>query len=401
MGRIVISADSHTQLLVDLRPYLPTPLHGAFEDGLREAEALFRAVLNQPEENREARAEALESFILADEISRPFEYEEYARPVPMADRLKVIDEDGVAAEFIVPHMGAYGPPDFMHECTLAYHRWWQDYVSPAPYRFTGSTILNLACEIDQVVAEVSEAYEHGLRAVSMAGNVAMASPDLPMYNATYYYPLWEALHERSMTLVFHPGHGREQPVLGQRGTDPGWDRLQEREAQRGHLKGIAELLFGGVLERYSHLKVGAIEAGQAWVISLLRELDFFARSRPLDTEHKVEMLPSEQWHRQGFTAGFINPADVDARYELGVANLMWGSDYPHVEGTYPHSRTHLAKLFMGVPPSEVDAIVGGNAARCFGFDLDRLATVPAAGLPWPEEDAPGSNRSDVEAEVSR
>ena len=206
MGRIVISADSHTQLLVDLRPYLPTPLHGAFEDGLREAEALFRAVLNQPEENREAWAEALES-ILADEISRPFEYEEYARPVPMADRLKVIDEDGVAAEFIVPHMGAYGPPDFMHECTLAYHRWWQDYVSPAPYRFTGSTILNLACEIDQVVAEVSEAYEHGLRAVSMAGNVAMASPDLPMITLLYYYPLWEALHERSMTLVFHPGHG--------------------------------------------------------------------------------------------------------------------------------------------------------------------------------------------------
>ena len=62
---------------------------------------------------------------------------------------------------------------------------------------------------------------------------------------------------------------------------------------------------------------------------------------------------------------------------------MWGSDFPHVEGTYPHTREHLAKLFAGISPSETEAIIGGNAARMMGFDLAKLAQTPAAQALWP------------------
>jgi predicted TIM-barrel fold metal-dependent hydrolase len=62
--------------------------------------------------------------------------------------------------------------------------------------------------------------------------------------------------------------------------------------------------------------------------------------------------------------------------------MMWGSDLPHVEGTYPKSRQHLAELLVGVPREEVEAIVGMNAARVMNFDVAKLAETPAAKLSW-------------------
>ena len=91
----------------------------------------------------------------------------------------------------------------------------------------------------------------------------------------------------------------------------------------------------------------------------------------------------EQWHRQFFVTSFFAEDEVELRHTLGVGNMMWGSDLPHVEGTYPRSRQHLAKLFAGVPREEVEAIVGFNAARMMNFDLEKLAQTPAANLPWP------------------
>jgi hypothetical protein len=62
---------------------------------------------------------------------------------------------------------------------------------------------------------------------------------------------------------------------------------------------------------------------------------------------------------------------------VGVDKIMWGSDFPHREGCWPYSTRHLRLAFAGVDPAEVRAMVGGNAARVYGFDLDALAPVAA------------------------
>ena len=54
---------------------------------------------------------------------------------------------------------------------------------------------------------------------------------------------------------------------------------------------------------------------------------------------------------------------------------MWGSDFPHEEGTYPHTREALAHTYAGIDPVEVERMVGGNAARVYGFDLAELRPV--------------------------
>ena len=71
---------------------------------------------------------------------------------------------------------------------------------------------------------------------------------------------------------------------------------------------------------------------------------------------------------------------------------MWGSDYPHIEGTAPYSDEAIAKTFAGVDRSEVEAMLGGNAARIYGFDLEVLAPIAARVGPVAAEVERGLDR---------
>ncbi|MGO9352136.1 MAG: amidohydrolase family protein, partial [Mycobacterium sp.] len=72
-------------------------------------------------------------------------------------------------------------------------------------------------------------------------------------------------------------------------------------------------------------------------------------------------------------ASFMRPVECAERHRIGVDRIMWGSDYPHLEGTAPYTREALRHTFSGVPTAEVTAMVGANAAAVYGFDLDALA----------------------------
>jgi hypothetical protein len=71
------------------------------------------------------------------------------------------------------------------------------------------------------------------------------------------------------------------------------------------------------------------------------------------------------------------PADAAARDVVGLDRFMWGSDYPHDEGTWPYTREHLRQLFHDTDPSELQQLLGGNAADLYGFSLDALAPLAA------------------------
>ncbi len=102
----------------------------------------------------------------------------------------------------------------------------------------------------------------------------------------------------------------------------------------------------------------------------------------MNPEHQLKMKPSEQWARQGFCAGPLDAREIAGRQAVGVGSLLFGSDYIHTEGTYPSTRRHLSTLLSPIPPKEAWAIVAGNAARMFGFDLAKLGQTPAASQSW-------------------
>src|SRR2546423_1372911 len=93
----------------------------------------------------------------------------------------------------------------------------------------------------------------------------------------------------------------------------------------------------------------------------------------------VGLAPSEYW-KQNFYLGasFMRPDEVPLRHAIGLEKLMWGSDYPHDEGTFPYSREALRNSFAGLPHAEIEAILGGNAARVYGFDLTARGEGPGS-----------------------
>jgi hypothetical protein len=92
----------------------------------------------------------------------------------------------------------------------------------------------------------------------------------------------------------------------------------------------------------------------------------------------MSLKPSEYFARQcHLGASFLPPGECARRHEIGVDRIMWGSDYPHVEGSYPYSRELLRLTFAGVPEPEIEQMVAGNAARLYGFDLEQLAPIAA------------------------
>ncbi|MET0658506.1 MAG: amidohydrolase family protein [Steroidobacteraceae bacterium] len=97
---------------------------------------------------------------------------------------------------------------------------------------------------------------------------------------------------------------------------------------------------------------------------------------------KRDLLPSEQWQRQGFVATTLERSEIQTRDGLvGWQQLTFGSDFPHVEGTWPYTRDHLQKILAGVPETQKQAILFWNAARVLPFDLKALGQMPAA-LKW-------------------
>jgi hypothetical protein len=85
------------------------------------------------------------------------------------------------------------------------------------------------------------------------------------------------------------------------------------------------------------------------------------------------MRPSEYVNRGVFyAASVMGPTEIERRCQIGLDNLMWGSDYPHPEGTWPHTREWLADRFGGVPQDETRRILGLTAAQLYHFDLRAL-----------------------------
>jgi predicted TIM-barrel fold metal-dependent hydrolase len=157
---------------------------------------------------------------------------------------------------------------------------------------------------------------------------------------------------------------------------------------------LVQFILGGVFERFPRLKFVMTETGCAWVPGLLKSLD-----RTIDQirktgqtgeirysdANKLNQLASE-YFAQNVWMGVSQPgpADVAAMPQVGLDRFMWGSDYPHDEGTHPFTREHLRQVFPGMAPRDLQRILAENVAALYDFDLAALA--PLAALYGPTVD---------------
>jgi predicted TIM-barrel fold metal-dependent hydrolase len=377
---VVISMDGHPEAFLDLKPWLPRPLHGAFDEAMKEGRRTFAGGNKYWADlvcaGTEFAWESANELVSIDQAK-------YHQVMTCSQRLANIDADGVSAEMLIDGFGPNtADPSLQHEITLAFVRWFKDYTTPAPHRFTAAVVVSLAAGPDIVIEEIEAAHRNGIRCVHLPPAPQLAAAWLPHYNHSLYEPMWDALNERGMAAIWHSSVGREKPRWRWNGTERGWEALLMLDIETLHHSTLKYLLLAGIPERHPNLKFGYIESGSDWVAPILRQLDRYFGARAANPQHQLAMKPSEQWARQGFCAGPLDSREIGARHAVGVNNLLFGSDYIHTEGTYPNTRRHLSKLLSEIPAEEAWAIVAGNATRLFGFDPAKLAKTGAAEQSW-------------------
>ncbi|HVN50242.1 MAG TPA: amidohydrolase family protein [Acidimicrobiales bacterium] len=259
----------------------------------------------------------------------------------------------------------------------AHNRWMADWCARFPERRAGIGQIFLN-DVDEAVKDVEWCKEHGLR-----GGVLISAipPDVkyvkPLYDPCYD-PIWQACEDLGMPVNSHGGTGL--PDYGRYAATP---LLFITEVPFYSQRAFVQMLFAGVFERFPRLKFVMTEMGCAWLPPMLKHFDSMmeqirATGRIGEMRYaEGDALPKSatEYFRQNCWVGASQPggADVAAMRAIGVDKFMWGSDYPHEEGTGPYTREHLRQRFCDVAPDDLRLALGGNAAALYGFDLDALA----------------------------
>jgi predicted TIM-barrel fold metal-dependent hydrolase len=143
------------------------------------------------------------------------------------------------------------------------------------------------------------------------------------------------------------------------------------------------LIWGGVFERHPRLKLAITESTTIWAPEAKALMDqrygeTHYSAKLGDYRSHLSKKPSEYFHQNVFLGASCMPRrEVELRQAIGLDNIMWGSDYPHPEGTWPETRAQLLENFRGIPEADLTAMLGGNALRVYGFDEGKLAPLAA------------------------
>jgi predicted TIM-barrel fold metal-dependent hydrolase len=135
---------------------------------------------------------------------------------------------------------------------------------------------------------------------------------------------------------------------------------------------LGHLILSGTFERHPALRVGSVEHDLGWVPYFLDRLDYtYAQGyrRAGQIRYRDGALPRHFFQRNVFVSFQEDAMGIRERAAIGVDTLMWGSDYPHTESTFPRSREIVDRQLRGVPADERASITHRNVARLYEFDL--------------------------------
>jgi predicted TIM-barrel fold metal-dependent hydrolase len=361
---LVISADGHAGAdLLDYKPYLASRWHDEF-DAWAASYVNPWGDLVDPDANRNWDTQR---------------------------RLRELDGDGVVAEVLYPNTI---PPFFPSGNLLAplparaeyekrwagiqaHNRWLADFCAEAPGRRAGIAQI-LIHDVDDAVSETRWAAEHGLTGGIMLPGVPPGHPEIEPLWSDVYEPLWQTCEDLDVTMNHHAGGG-----IPPFGMDAASRAILLIELPIYGHRALWALIFSGVFERHPRLRFALTEQGTGWVPGGLASLDwFYGRMAKEDhPEHlfggeavgKLSLTPSEYFARNCWIgASFLRPAECDVRHLIGIDRIMWGADYPHSEGSVPHTLEALQVSFANVPVEECRQMFGLNAADVYHFDLSLL-----------------------------
>jgi predicted TIM-barrel fold metal-dependent hydrolase len=233
-------------------------------------------------------------------------------------------------------------------------------------------------DVGAAVQELERAAGMGLRPAVLPD----ALGDRP-YHLAEWEPLWEAGAKLGVPFTLHIGGTRFNAGMGSPGPSLMeasasalliWYNLNTAMAET-----IGWFVFSGLFQKYPELTIVMTEGFAGWLAFAMQFFDHQWTGRwgshvrekwaqPGQHSVKLDALPSYYIKRQAKVTFMWDPVAVENRHVTGTDCLLWGNDYPHVEGSFPDSQTWVDKQFSGVPEPEIDAMVRLNAASIFGLD---------------------------------
>jgi predicted TIM-barrel fold metal-dependent hydrolase len=304
-------------------------------------------------------------------------------------RVRALEAEGIVGSVIFPHLSLkchppfsgsrlQSAPDVTQEQRWAgiwaYNRWLADFCSEYPDQLLGIMELPDYQNFDEALRLIRWGAEAGLR-----GGVGIppCNLDQPGLHEEFWEPLWSLCEELQLPLHVHGGaYQADVRVYGT--PSPLTRAMAVGEAVPFSRRVFMLLAFGGVFERHPNLRFITTEQYADWIPSTLHDLEvlYFERNFMQPVKEVCPHPPRHYWEQNcAVGATFMTPRESHLRHEIGLSKIMWGSDFPHPEGTHPYSMEAIRNTLHDVPADEVRLILGENAARVYGFDLAKLRPI--------------------------
>jgi predicted TIM-barrel fold metal-dependent hydrolase len=282
-----------------------------------------------------------------------------------AERLKVMDVDGVDAEILFPPQRAMltlmknKDTDAHLAGIRAYNRWLRDgFCAPDPNRLVGMfQIPNVG--IATSVAEIERAKKEGYRGVAISAwpsggdNLSRADD-----------PFWAAAADLDMPVSIHLLLAAAQTkTVG----SPEAAVAIGATAFSLTMPLITELIFQGVFDHHPRLRMAAVETGVGWIPHFLEMTDDRYWRNRVWAKTNLEKVPSQYFHDHWLATFIVDRNGITVRHQVGVDNMAWSTDFPHHGNDWPYSRRVIDGLMADVPEEERHKIVCANAGRFWGL----------------------------------
>ncbi|NQZ95279.1 MAG: amidohydrolase [Myxococcales bacterium] len=384
---LTVSSDCHAGLLPEhYREYLDPQYRELFDEELAA---------------QQAQREMMSKLFLVDEFNTKWKADNWTGLTGAWDhdrRIEVLDGDGIAAEVIFPdgitenNSPPFGAglglptegvnPEQQWAGARSHNRWLSELCQMAPERHIGLAVVPALWDVDEAVKEVEWAKRSGLRGILLP----VMWGKLPPYHMKRYDPLWAACVDHEMPVHFHSGPAPQTDYFamepeGELAT--GAVGIYVSEVCWWLARPATFMIWGAVFERHPKLRVALTEGSCHWVPEYLELLDrryttHQASAKMGDFTSHLSMKPSETFRRNIVVgASVLARQEAEARHAIGLECIMWGSDYPHPEGSWPHTVDHRRESLRGLPEADIAAILGGNAARFYDLDVEKLAPIAA------------------------
>ena len=288
------------------------------------------------------------------------------------DRIRDLDQDGVDVELIFPNKGLamWATPDPL--LAQAQCRVWNDYAAETFFDYPERMVPVAAIapgDLDGALQEVERAAGMGFRCLTLPNRPVWGPGDgsESNYNLKEFDPLWDTIQSANLPIAIHISTGKDPRGARGRG---GAVINYAVHALGQSLEPVANICASGLLERFPDLRFATIEAGIGWIAWALTAMDEAYAKHHMFAFPKMDLLPSEHFRRSFFASFGEDPPGLALGRQFDLMHTyMWANDYPHAEGTWPHSAAAIERTMPDLSDDERALVLGLNAARFLGLEV--------------------------------